>query len=141
MSQVSDYAAEWERGDFIAVGEYRLSKAEMISWRDKQTGRAMTAPMLRHTVEFAAGSVQVAERVPENTRIEDIAVPFRKGERVVVYFSELAQRRGSFAACGRFVGWPGVPNKSCGPVGGEGVARLWGRAGAPGGERARVHRS
>ena len=124
MSQVSDYAAEWERGEFIAVGEYRLSKAEMISWRDKQTGRAMTAPMLRHTVEFAAGSVQVAERVPENTRIEDIAVPFRKGERVVVYFSELAQSKGSFTARGRLVRWPRVPDKSPSPVGGAAVARM-----------------
>src|ERR1043165_9560975 len=54
------YLKEWMAGEFLALGEYRMSKAEVINWRDKTTGRAMSAPMLRHTVEFGSLSVQVS---------------------------------------------------------------------------------
>jgi len=88
-------------GEFLAVGEYRHSKSEMLNWRDKQTGRAMSAPILRHTVEFGDSSVAVSERVPEGTKLEDIKIPFVKGELVVLAFEELTRNLGLVSSRGK----------------------------------------
>jgi len=113
---------EWERGELVVLGEYRMSKAELIQWRDKQTGKAMEAPMLRHTVEFGSISVQVAERVPDGTRVEDIHVGFSKGDKVAVYLTELTSTRGAVSAGGRLLKLPQVQGESA-PVGGSAGVR------------------
>ena len=88
-------------GGFIAVGEYRLSKAEMINWRDKVTGKPMSAPMLRHTVEFGSQSVAVQERVADGTKIEDIHVTFNKGDAVILHVDEYTSAKGLVSCRGR----------------------------------------
>lgn len=88
-------------GGFVAIGEYRHSKSEMINWRDKQTGRPMTAPVLRHTVEFGDQSVAVSERVPDGMKLEDIKVEFHKGETVVLHIEELTRSMGLVSARGK----------------------------------------
>ena len=45
-----------EAGAFLALGEYRMSKAEMLNWVDKKNGQAKSAPILRHVVEFGSSS-------------------------------------------------------------------------------------
>jgi len=112
--------ADWEKGEFIAIGEYRMSKAEEISWRDKQTGRAMSAPILRHTIEFGSLGVSVSERVPEGRKLEDIkVVGLHKGDKVAVYLTELLTQKGMVSARGRLVNLtPRVQDKP-NPVGGS----------------------
>ena len=100
MRTVAECQELWLKGAFCALGEYRSSKAEMISWRDKASGRPMSAPMLRHTVEFGEQSVAVSERVPDNTKLEDIKVPFIKGERVFLVVSEYTTTKGLVACRG-----------------------------------------
>lgn len=116
-------------GAVLAVGEYRHSKAEMIAWRDKQTGRAMTAPVLRHTVELGDQSVAVSERVPDSiTKLEDLPpVPFKKGQMVVLHVEELTRNLGQFSARGKLEpfetngsGEPSSPAGS-GPLSGKGA--------------------
>lgn len=87
-------------GEFLAVGEYRNSRAEMLTWRDKTNGQQRSAPILRHTVEFGNVSAAVNERVPDGTKIEDIHVPFNKGDMVVCALTELSQNLGQVAARG-----------------------------------------
>jgi len=90
-------------GEFVALGEYRMSKAEMIKWRDKVTGRQMEAPMLRHTVEFGDKSVAVSERVADGIKIEDISVPFVKGDAVVLLLEEYTAQKGLVSCRGRVI--------------------------------------
>lgn len=87
-------------GEILAVGEYRHSKSEMINWRDKQTGRAMSAPVLRHTIEFGNNSVSVSERVPEGVKLEDIKIPWQKGQMVVLKIEEISRNLGLVSARG-----------------------------------------
>jgi len=103
-------------GEFLAVGEYRHSKSEMLNWRDKQTGRAMSAPVLRHTVEFGDTSVAVSERVPEGTKLEDIKVPFVKGELVVLQLEELTRNLGLISSRGKLEKFTASPGAGT-PVG------------------------
>jgi len=60
----------------------------------------MSAPMLRHTVEFGATSVAVSERVADNTKLEDIKIPFTKGQMVCLKVDEWKSERGLFSARG-----------------------------------------
>lgn len=67
------------------IAEYRGFKGETLKWVDKKTGRAMTAPTLRHTVELANGdSVAVGERVADDFQIGAYVPPVKKGARVLV---------------------------------------------------------
>jgi hypothetical protein len=88
-------------GQFVAIGEYRMSKAEQIKWRDKTSGKEMEAPMLRHVVEFGDKSVAVSERVPSNVKLEDIKVPFIKGDTVLLHVEEYTTQKGLVSCRGR----------------------------------------
>lgn len=82
-------------GQLVAFGEYRASAAETIQWRDKVTRAALSAPTLRHTVEFGNQSVVVNERVDEATfKVEDYKPPFVKGARVVVFYTSVTIDKG-----------------------------------------------
>lgn len=87
------------RGRFI-VAEYRSSKAETINWRDKTTGRAMSAVALRHVLESGGDSVVLTERTPEGFDPAKWASPFQKGQMVAVHFTEWAVTRGMISARG-----------------------------------------
>lgn len=103
-------------GQMLALGEYRHSKAEMLNWRDKTTGRAMSAPILRHTVEFGDNSVSVSERVPEGTKLEDIKISFVKGQVVVLHIDEVSRNLGMVSARGVLESYTASPGNG-GPVG------------------------
>lgn len=78
------------QGKPLVIGEYRRSKAEVITWRDKESGRPMSAPSIRHTVETPDETFEVSDfiEVPEGKTAEDIVrafVPlFNKGAEVLV---------------------------------------------------------
>ena len=99
-------------GGFLAIGEYRMSKAEMLNWRDKQNGQAKSAPMLRHTVEVGSVSLTLAERVPDTTKLEDIKIGFAKGDLVVVYLDELTSPKGVVSGRGRLEKLAASPDKA-----------------------------
>lgn len=87
-------------GALLVVGEYRMSKAEMLRWRDKVNGQNKEAPILRHTVELGSNSVQVNERVPDGTRLEDIHVPFKKGQMIVLAVESYSVDKGAVSCRG-----------------------------------------
>jgi len=90
-----------QAGEFLVVGEYRMSKAEMLNWVDKTNGQRKSAPILRHTVEFGNESVAVNERVPDGTKLEDIKINYIKGDRVVLHVQERISERGLVACRGQ----------------------------------------
>jgi len=91
---------QWEVGSFLIPVEFRKSIAEVIAWRDKATGKAMTAPVVRHTVETATATLTVNERVPDDFNVGNFKQPFEKGKRVLLSVTELHQERGNFTARG-----------------------------------------
>ena len=74
-------------GECVMVGEYRMSKAEEINWRDKTNGRPLSAVVLRHTVEFGDKSVVVNERVPQEVKLPDVKWVWKKGQSVALVVS------------------------------------------------------
>jgi hypothetical protein len=90
-----------ESGLIAFIGEYRGSKAETIKWVDKKTGRAMTAPTVRHTVELPAGdAVTVSERVADDLNVGAYVPPYKKGDRVVVQLTAFQNDKGLYRASG-----------------------------------------
>jgi hypothetical protein len=97
---MSEVRKRWEAGELVLVGEYRMSKKEILEWRDKTSGRPLSAPLLRHTIEFGSVSVQMAERVPDNVKLEDIVVHFIKGDQVAAAITEWVVSKGSVSCRG-----------------------------------------
>jgi len=108
----------------VLIGEYRNSKSEMLKWRDKMTGAAKEGPICRHTIEGGGISYAAAARIPDGTKLEDIRIPFRKGDAVVIRFTEYTTTRGAVAVRGELEKLQdGSSPRSPGlvPTGGRGV--------------------
>jgi len=80
-------------GERLVVLEYRTGKAEVITWRD-DSGRIMTAPIVKHAMESATDAVSVSERVPENYDIGSFRAR-KKGEKCVVHVQSITVVRGA----------------------------------------------
>jgi len=102
--KMADLVNDFKNGVPVLIVEYRKGMAETISWRDKASGKAMTAPVVRHTVETASASVSVAERVEDTFDTSKFVQPFAKGAKVAFYPSEMTTERGQLSARGVIVG-------------------------------------
>jgi len=81
--------------------EYRGWRVDHIEWRDKGSGKAMSANLLRHTVELGPISLSVAERMPSDWNGSDYRCPFVKGSRCVVDFTSFSVTRGNYECAGK----------------------------------------
>lgn len=92
---------QWANGARMIVVEYRSSKMEQIAWRDKTSGKSMSAWIVRHHVECGTDIIQVSERTGDDFRPERwTAPPFAKGQRVILQFESFAVERGNITARG-----------------------------------------
>jgi len=89
----------WEAGQTVAVVEFRSSRVDDLSWRDKTTGKAMHAKLLRHTVECGNQSVAVQERMPDDWDGK-VPVEFKKGDICLLNFSAWNTERGAVTVRG-----------------------------------------
>lgn len=92
--------SEWLTGRMLLVAEYRSSAAEVIQYRDKQTGKAATLKTLTHQVELGNTSVQVRERVDDNFDTAGFKAPFKKGTMVIFRVESLTRDKGVFKGAG-----------------------------------------
>jgi len=81
-------------GKFKIVAEYRLGRAERITWRDGDSGKQLTAPAVRHTLEAGDMVLILNERVPENYDIVAFKAPHPKGTKVVIDVTGFTMVRG-----------------------------------------------
>jgi len=93
--KITELSERVRKGEVVAVGEYRMSKAETINWRDKQSGAAKSAVVLRHVVEVGDKSVTVNERVPDGVKEGDVKVAWSKGQLVVLHLDSWVTERGT----------------------------------------------
>jgi len=89
-----------QAGERILIGEYRSSKCETINWRDKVSGKPLSAAAVRHVVEFGPDSVVIAERTAENFEVAKFKAPASKGQKVACHFTEFLTERGVMSARG-----------------------------------------
>jgi len=80
--------------------EYRGWRVDHIEWRDKGSGKAMAANLLKHTVELGPISVSVSQRMPSDWTGMDYRCPFVKGSRCVLDFTSFSVTRGNYEASG-----------------------------------------
>lgn len=88
-------------GGRLLVGEYRSSKAENITWRDKQSGKPMHAATLRHIVECGGDSVVVSDYLPDGQTAEGYKPPFTKGQPVIISVTSIQVDKGLVSCRGQ----------------------------------------
>jgi len=90
----AEFVKSVESGATMVACEYRSSRVDSIQWRDKVTGKALQANILRHTVEVGTTSVAVSERMPDDWDGKTFNAPVSKGERAVLEFSDWRTEKG-----------------------------------------------
>lgn len=93
----------WQSGGRILVAEYRSSRIDNITWRDKSSGKAMSASLLKHTIELGDVSCVVSQRVPDDKRPEDYLGKFKKGDKVLFAFLTIQMERGAVSGTGELL--------------------------------------
>lgn len=105
-NKMAEAIARFEAGESVMVVEYRVSKADKISWRDKAgSGKVLEAETLRHTVETPSGAFAVDERLPDKvTGAERLAElqkgGLTKGKKVLLVLTQLITQKGVTSARG-----------------------------------------
>jgi len=61
---------QWENGVLCVPVIYVGGIAETIRWRDEGTGKALTAPVVKHSIIIGTDVAIVAERVPDDYKVE-----------------------------------------------------------------------
>lgn len=86
--------AEWEKGAFVIVAEYRAGRVEKIAWRDKATGQPKEMQFISHALEVGGQPISMRERVPDGADLSVWVQPAAKGSAVVVRFDQLETEKG-----------------------------------------------
>jgi hypothetical protein len=86
----------------VVIVEYRSGQAEQIQWRDKETGKTLTAVITRHTVEAGTRSIAIAgERTEEGFTVGDFRPVAKKGQMCLWHIASFTQSKGAFSGSGR----------------------------------------
>lgn len=98
--KLKDAIERFQAGSLMVIAEYRGTIAEVINYRDKLTGKAMSAPICNHSVEVGPYQIKLNERLQDGTDVKTLKVPFKKGQRVIMYLSGLTRTKGQLSADG-----------------------------------------
>lgn len=96
----TELTAKVMAGGVFAVGEYRLAKAETITYRDKLTGKSASFSAISHSIETGNEAITVQERVPDGADISKFVPPFKKGQIILVTIGTLERVGGFLRASG-----------------------------------------
>lgn len=91
-----------EKGGIFMVGEYRLGKPDLITYRDKLSGKAASFKQVVHSIEAGDVVVAIQERLDDDVNLETgVILPAKKGEMVVVELETLERIQGFHRARGQ----------------------------------------
>lgn len=96
-SEVSSLA---ERGP-VCVCEYRSTRAQLINYRDKVSGKALSMPLCEHGIEIGDTQVRVSERLPDGVDVSTIKPPFKKGQKCLLAVESWVTEKGQTRASGK----------------------------------------
>ena len=80
----SEIAAQLEKGGAFILGEYRVTKGDVVNYRDKATGKAASFSQRIHVVESGETVVHVQDRVEDGVDPRKLPAPFSKGQTAIV---------------------------------------------------------
>jgi len=90
-----------EAGGIFCIGEYRLGKPDLITYRDKLTGKATSFKQVVHSVEAGDIVIAVQERLSDDVSLETgVVLPAKKGQKVLVELETLERIQGFHRARG-----------------------------------------
>jgi len=90
-----------EAGGIFCIGEYRLGKPDLITYRDKLSGKSASFKQVVHSVEAGDIVIAVQERLGDDINLESgVVLPAKKGERVLVELETLERVQGFYRARG-----------------------------------------
>lgn len=88
-------------GSLVVLGEFRMAAVDGIDYRDKKTGNARHADVIKTTLEIGNKTLTLTEFVrEENFKPENWKCPFKKGQRVVVELDGLMENKGILTGSG-----------------------------------------
>jgi len=88
-------------GGIFLVGEYRVGKPDLITYRDKLSGKSASFKQVVHSVEAGQIVVAIQERLDDSVSLETgVQLPAKKGERVLVELETLERIQGFYRARG-----------------------------------------
>lgn len=91
-------------GGIFLVGEYRVGKPDLITYRDKLSGKSASFKQVVHSVEAGQMVVAIQERLDDSVSLETgVNLPAKKGEKVVVELESLERIQGFFRARGAII--------------------------------------
>lgn len=90
-----------ESGKPVVMAEYRGGRGEIIRWFDKGNGRQQEARQVVHALETASGEqFKLSERLPEGADVTKVALPAKRGDRVLVVLRSWSVEKGNILARG-----------------------------------------
>lgn len=98
----------------VVVAEYRAGKTDKITYRASkgpQAGSMVTRDTVKHSIEMGDVQVMVTEWLPDGKKPEDVVIPYKKGQRVVVTLETLEPDKGFFRAGGKIEALEETPAK------------------------------
>ena len=95
-----DAIEKFSEGALMVVAEYRGTVAEVITYRDKLTVKTLTDPICYNAVEGGSHQIKLNERLPDGADVKALKVPFKKGQKVLMYLSGLSRNKGQLSADG-----------------------------------------
>lgn len=96
-------------GGIFLVGEYRVGKPDLITYRDKLSGKQASFKQVVHSVEAGNVVVAIQERLEDDVSLETgVVLPAKKGERVLVELESLERVQGFHRARGEITPVTGV---------------------------------
>jgi len=88
-------------GGIFCIGEYRLGKPDLITYRDKLTQKSASFKQVVHSVEAGDIVIAVQERLDDSVNLEGgVVLPAKKGDRVLVELETLERVQGFYRARG-----------------------------------------
>lgn len=93
----------FEAGRPMCFVEYRGTIPEVINWRDKTSGKAMSMNRLTHNIEAGPISVQMSEIVKDGVPFDPMTYvpPFKKGQQCVLLIDSFQRDKGQYKASGK----------------------------------------
>ncbi len=90
------------KGGIYMVGEYRVTKADTVNYRDKVTGKAAKFSSVIHVVETGDTVVHVQARLGDDEDPTKVKAPFPKGQKVLLQVETIERVQGFLRATGTF---------------------------------------
>lgn len=93
---------DFDAGTLMVQLEYRSSKCENISWRDKNPPHAtLKGVAVTHSCENNTEAIIISERVPDDFDVKTFAPPFKRGQKVICYFDDVSKNKGVMTLRGK----------------------------------------